>query len=115
MRHQFYGGVGRPGADRILGGMSGRRSPEPATPGVSRAERTITFMIGAVGGLSLLAFIIILVANFAGVRSDGTGFWPALVLLPYIGFPITILLIITLAVLNGRRRAKQGREDSGGH
>ncbi len=70
-------------------------------------------MIGAVGGLSLLAFLIILIANFAGVVSSGTGLWPAVVMVPYIGFPITILLIVILAVLNARRRALDERARAG--
>jgi hypothetical protein len=86
--------------------MSGRKSTEPAPEsGTSSAERTLTFMIGAVGGISLLAFLGILIANFAGVRSTGEGLWPALIMVPYVGFPITILLIVILAVMNARRRA----------
>jgi hypothetical protein len=112
MRHQFYGGRAGRDAARILGGMSGRKSSEPpAESGASQAERSLTFMIGAVGGVSLLAFVGLLIANFAGVRPDGSGIWPMLVLLPYVGFPITILLIVVLAVLNARRRAQQDRKD----
>lgn len=60
-------------------------------------------MIAAVGGLSLIAIIAVIVVTTAG----GTP-WPIAVVLPGIGLPIAFVLIIVFAVLNVTRRRRLG-------
>ena len=79
---------------------SGPRSP--------RAERTLGIMAAAIIGLSLLAIVAILLAGAAGL-STGPGNWVTIALLPLIGLPIGLLLIIAFIVVSAVRRSREAR------
>ncbi|MEY4503312.1 MAG: hypothetical protein RLZZ576_566 [Actinomycetota bacterium] len=75
---------------------------EPST--TSRAENVLAFMAIGVIGLSLLTIAALLIAYATGVTS-----LPVLLpLLPFIGLPIGMLLIIALAIVGANRRKREG-------
>ncbi|WP_423261144.1 hypothetical protein [Herbiconiux sp. 11R-BC] len=76
---------------------------------VGGAERTLTFMVFATIGLSILAFLAILVATGVGVRDFSGGIWPTVFLLPLIGLPIGLVLMMVLLVINIRKRLRDAR------
>jgi uncharacterized RDD family membrane protein YckC len=70
----------------------------------SRAENVLAFMAVGVIGVSLLTIAVLLVAYATGVTS-----LPVLLpLLPFIGLPIGMLLIIALAIVGANRRKREG-------
>ena len=75
----------------------------------SGAERTLTFMVFATIGLSVLSFLVIIVSTAVGVRDFSGGLWPTIFILPLIGLPIGLVLMIVLLVLNMRRRMRDAR------
>jgi len=75
---------------------------EPST--TSRAENVLAFMAIGVIGISLLTIAALLIAYATGVTS-----LPVLLpLLPFIGLPIGMLLIISLAIVGANRRKREG-------
>jgi hypothetical protein len=75
----------------------------------SRAERSLAFMVAASIGLSVLAFLAVIIATLAGVRDFDGGLWPTIILLPLFGLPIGLVLMIVLLVLSTRRRLRDAR------
>ena len=76
---------------------------EPSS--TSRAENVLAFMAIGVIGLSLLTIAALLIAYATGVTS-----LPVLLpLLPFIGLPIGMLLIIALAIVGAKRRKREGK------
>ena len=83
-----------------------------APPTGSRLERTLAYIIAVIVGLSLIAFVAVLVATATGVgRNDefSQGLWPLVFLLPLFGLPIGFLLLIALLIINGVRRRRESR------
>lgn len=76
---------------------------------ITRAERTLAFMSAGVVVISSLALFVVLVAPLLGVRDFGSGIWPALTLMPAIGFPIGFLLMLTLLLLSILRRRRDAQ------
>ena len=77
--------------------------PQESSP-ISRTENVLAFMAIGVIGLSLLTIAVLLVAYATGVTS-----LPVLLpLLPFIGLPVGMLLIITLAIVGANRRRREG-------
>ena len=91
--------------NRYPGGMVSSDSPPP-----SRLERVLATVIASIIGLSIAAFIAIIIATWQGFQSDDftSGVWPAVTFLPLVGLPSGFVLIIVLLVISTRRR-------SGGH
>ncbi|HET6671791.1 MAG TPA: hypothetical protein VFG92_00310 [Agromyces sp.] len=80
-----------------------------------RAERVLAYMFVGVVGLSILAFIAVMVGTMAGVgANDGfsSGIWPIVIMLPWFGLPLAFLLLIALLIVNGMRRARSTRAGS---
>lgn len=78
----------------------------------NRGERILAFMVASAIGLSLIAFLSIIIGTAAGVRNFGEGAWPVLIFLPQIGLPFGLILIIVLIVKSGRRRSRESRDAS---
>lgn len=81
----------------------------PATP-VKRLERILAYMIAGIVGLSLIAFVIVMIATAAGVgRSDefSQGIWPFVFMLPLFGLPIGFILLIVLLIVSTIRRRRE--------
>jgi hypothetical protein len=62
-------------------------------------------MFAAVLGLSVIAIIALFVA---GVNATGE-FWAIIQVLPLIGLPLAMVLLITLIVLNAVRRSRAAK------
>ncbi|MGW9184346.1 multidrug ABC transporter ATPase [Agromyces sp. NPDC055661] len=80
-----------------------------------RAERVLAYMFVAIVGLSILAFIAVMIGTAVGAgENDGfsQGIWPLVLTLPLFGLPIAFLLLIALLIVNGVRRARAGRAGS---
>jgi hypothetical protein len=72
---------------------------------LNRIERVLAFMVASIGGLSVVAIIAILIATFSDVDTS-EGPWLPIAVLPTIGLPITLVLIITFAVVSIVRRRR---------
>jgi hypothetical protein len=83
-------------------------TPPAAPPAGSRAERTLGVMAATVVGFSLLAMIAVFVAGILGVDT-GTGVWAVITLLPLIGLPLGVLLLVAAMIANAVRRSHSGR------
>lgn len=66
-------------------------------------------MVASIISISIVSFLVIIVATFLGMDSAafGTGLWPVIALLPLIGLPIGFVLMISLIVLSLRRRSRE--------
>ncbi|WP_241979529.1 hypothetical protein [Cryobacterium suzukii] len=81
---------------------------------VSRLERVLAYMVASVVGLSILAFIAVIIATAMGVgQNDGfsRGIWPPIFILPLYGLPIGFVLIIVLIISVGVRRSREARRN----
>ena len=71
-------------------------------------------MVASVVGLSILAFVAVIIAMALGVgENDGfsRGIWPPIFILPLYGLPAGFVLIIALMVSVGARRSREARRD----
>jgi uncharacterized membrane protein len=78
----------------------------------SRIERVLAYMVAAVVGLSILAFVAVLIGTSAGVgNNDGFshGVWPFVLTLPLLGLPVGFVLLIALLVISAVRRSREAR------
>jgi hypothetical protein len=85
-----------------------QNDPQPPAT-FNRTERTLAFMVGGVFGVSLLCVIIMIVAWLTIHDIPGTGVWPAITVLPEVGFPIGMLLVFALLGVTWTRRARENR------
>jgi hypothetical protein len=82
-------------------------------PDSGRLEKILAYMVAGVVGLSILAFLAVILGTAAGVGdNDGfsQGIWPAVLTLPLFGLPIGFLLVIALMIVSGLRRAREARQ-----
>ena len=64
-------------------------------------------------GLSILAFVAVIIGTATGAGADGgfgRGVWPIVLTLPLFGLPLGFLLIIALLVMTGVRRSREARQ-----
>jgi len=66
-------------------------------------------MIASSIGLSLVSMIALFIGAFAKVDFTGS-VWPVVAVLPLIGLPIGLLLIIALLVVSAVRRVRAARD-----
>lgn len=76
---------------------------------LNRIERILRNMIASSAGLSILAIIATIVASFARVDVRG-GIWPVVVVLPFIGLTIALVLIVVFLVVSIVRRRRLARD-----
>ena len=76
----------------------------------NRLERILAFMVASSIGLSLVSFIAVIIATGAGVTNFGEGIWPLLIVLPAIGLPLGLILVIVLIVVSALRRGREARD-----
>ncbi|MHB1171129.1 MAG: multidrug ABC transporter ATPase [Lacisediminihabitans sp.] len=81
---------------------------------IHRNERIIAYMIAAIVGLSIAAFLAVIIGTYAGLKATdfGAGIWPAILNLPLIGLPIGLVLIIVLLATSLRRRSREARDST---
>ena len=83
---------------------SDRQNKTPAKS-TDRVENILAYMTAGVIGVSILTIIIVLIAYFFGYHE-----LPALLaLIPLIGMPLGMLLIITLVLVSARRRRREAK------
>ena len=80
---------------------------------LNRIERALAFAAGGVGLVSILSILGPLIAGLAGMRDFSGGAWPAVRVLPAIGLPATLVLIIVFIVVRGVHQRRIARD--GGH
>jgi uncharacterized membrane protein YdbT with pleckstrin-like domain len=85
-----------------------RKAPLPA-PTFNRTERTLTFMVAGVLGVSLIAFIMLIVAWLTVGHIPSNSIWQVATALPLVGFPIGMLLIFALLGVVWTRKARENR------
>ena len=73
-----------------------------------RAQRILGVMAFTVVGLSLLAIVALLIANAAQV-STGEGLWVVVAVLPLVGLPLAVLLMIAFILVSAISRSRQSR------
>jgi ABC-type multidrug transport system permease subunit len=72
---------------------------------LNRTERILAYMIASIGGLSVLAIIVFIVASAAGVDTRVSP-WPTIAVFPTFGLPVAFVLIIVFSVLSITRRRR---------
>lgn len=82
-------------------------------PPVSRLQRSLAYAIAAVVILSLIAIAALLIGTASGLKAESfsSGLWPAILLLPDIGFPLALILMVVLLIISMRNRRKNNREE----
>ena len=85
-------------------------TPETSPP-ATRLQRTLAYVIAAVVILCLIAIALVLIGTASGVNGEGFshGLWPAVLILPDIGFPIAFVLMIVLLFVSLRKRPRPDR------
>ena len=79
----------------------------------SRLDRILAYLVAGVMGLSILAFVAVIIGTATGAGADGgfgRGVWPIVLTLPLFGLPLGFLLIISLLVMTGVRRSREARQ-----
>jgi len=67
-------------------------------------------MVAASIGMSILAFLAIIIATAAGVTNFGEGIWPVIIVLPLVGLPIGLVFMITLFIVSAIRRGRESKD-----
>jgi len=77
-----------------------------------RAERILAYMVASAIGLSIFAFVAVIIAHFAGLSTPAFANppWPTVIILPTIGLPIGLALLIALIVVSGVRRGREAKD-----
>jgi L-cystine uptake protein TcyP (sodium:dicarboxylate symporter family) len=75
-----------------------------------RSERVLAFMVASAIGLSIICFLAVIIATAAGVKQFGEGVWPTILVLPTIGLPLGLILVIALIIVSGIRRGREARD-----
>jgi hypothetical protein len=70
---------------------------------LNRTERFIAFAVGSIAGLSVLSIIALLIGAINKVDTT-SGIWLTIKVLPAIGLPLALVLLLTFIVLTTVRR-----------
>lgn len=76
----------------------------------NQLERTLAFMVAAAIGLSILCFVAVIIGTAAGVTNFGVGIWPIAIVLPSIGLPLGLLLMVAVIIISGIRRGREAKD-----
>ncbi len=78
----------------------------------NRLERVLAYMILGIVAVSLICFVAIIVATATGMsREDfAQGLWPVVSVIPLIGLPLGMILIIALLLVSIRRRGRAAKD-----
>jgi len=88
------------GTPRILVGVA-----NDDTVTSRRAERILAYMLASALGLSIIAMLASIIG---GQSMDGV--WPVIRVLPLIGLPIGVLLLLALLVVSSIRRGREAKD-----
>jgi TRAP-type C4-dicarboxylate transport system permease small subunit len=75
-------------------------------------ERILAFAILVTIAAAVISFVAVLIASANGIERDDftQGIWPFVTWVSYVGLPIGLVLILTLLVMNMRRRARENKQ-----
>jgi hypothetical protein len=79
---------------------------------LNRTERIAAFVLAAIAGLTVVALIVLLVGRATGAHID-QGIWPVIAVLPGIGIPLTLVVLIVFIVLMVLRSRRLAADDAG--
>jgi len=77
---------------------------------VNRNERILAYMVASAIGLSIIAIIAVIAGTGFGVKDFDEGIWPVLIVLPSIGLPIGVLLLIALVIVIAVRKSRAAKD-----
>ena len=69
-------------------------------------------MVASAVGLSIISFLAVIIGTAAGVTDFSVGVWPVAIVLPAIGLPLGLVLVIVLIIISGVRRGREARDAS---
>ncbi|RPE75995.1 hypothetical protein EDF39_2437 [Frondihabitans sp. PhB161] len=98
-------------APTTLSTVAQKKQVVNAPDGIRRAERVLVYAAITVAVFSAVCIAIYLIGGAAHVTS-ASGIWPAIAVLPVLGFPIAILLIIAFVIVSAIRRQRETRGDT---
>ena len=83
-------------------------------PNPRPVERILAYMVAAAVGLSVLCFLALIIATAVGTTGEQfSAFpWPTIIVLPLVGLPIGLVLMISLLVLTAVRRGRDTKDAS---
>jgi FtsH-binding integral membrane protein len=78
----------------------------------NRLERVLSYMILGIVALSLICFVAIIIATATGMSGEdfAQGLWPTVSVLPLVGLPLGMILIVALLLVSIRRRGRAARD-----
>ncbi|AMM19965.1 hypothetical protein AX769_07085 [Frondihabitans sp. PAMC 28766] len=80
--------------------------------GIERVARVLIFGAISVVGLGVVCIVLTLVGSVTGASNSRAGIWPTINLLPEIAFPIAVLMILALIVVNIVRLSRKNKGTS---
>jgi uncharacterized Tic20 family protein len=83
--------------------------PQNQPAPVRRGERVLLFMIASALGLSVICIVALIIGRATGVIV-ANGIWQVVIVLPLIGFPIGLLLMIAYLVTTIIRRSREAKD-----
>lgn len=81
-------------------------APERET---TRVERALAYMVFSTIGLSIVCFLVVIIATPMHLVQPDAPVWQTIILLPLIGLPIGFALIIALIIINAVRRTRENK------
>jgi len=77
-----------------------------------RLERILAFMVASAIGLSIVSFLAVIIASGVGVTGEQFSQppWPTILVLPVIGLPLGVIILIALLIVSGLRRGREARD-----
>jgi len=77
-----------------------------------RLERILAFMVASAIGLSIVSFLAVIIASGVGVTGEQFSQppWPTIIVLPVIGLPLGVIVLIALLIVSGLRRGREAKD-----
>ena len=83
--------------------------------GITRVERILAYMVAGVVAVSILCFFAVLIGGLMGqaaAQAAGTGPWVLVIMFPYFGLPLGMVLVIALVIVSSIRRKRDIQQRS---
>ncbi len=80
-----------------------------------RLERILAFMVASAIGLSIVSFLAVIIASGVGVTGEQFSQppWPTIIVLPVIGLPVGVIVLVALLIVSALRRGREARDARG--
>jgi hypothetical protein len=75
-----------------------------------RSDRLLRNITWSIIGLAIASIVSLLIARAVGISDFSVGVWPGIALLPLIGLPIGILLLVAQLVVSAVRRSRAAKD-----